>query len=117
MTTLLYFIWFGIPVLFILLALWAKLEQMSGKSRRENPGDFFKQGLFVLGCAGVSLLVDLYLLPRLDEGILPSWLPLLFFRIILFPAVLYIAALIIGPTKDIRIDKAPRLSERRQRRQ
>ena len=116
MTTLLYIIWFGIPALFLLLALWAKLEELSGKSKKENPGDFFKQGLFVLACAFATLLLDIYALPGIAENMMPSWIPLLFLRIILFPLVLYVGALAVGPTKQIRIERASRPTEKHRRR-
>jgi len=111
MRILLYIIWFGVAVLFFALWLWSRLEEWSGKTRKENPGDFFKQGCFVLACATICFLVDHYMLSKLTEEELPLGIPLLFIQIILFPLVLYVAALLIGPTKVIRIEKAARPTE------
>ncbi|NMC62178.1 MAG: hypothetical protein GYA55_03325, partial [SAR324 cluster bacterium] len=76
-----------------------------------NPGDFLKQGSFVLACAIICFLVDRYMLSKLAEEELPFGIPLLFIQIVLFPLVLYLAALVIGPTKAIRIEKAARPTE------
>lgn len=112
MRTLLYVIWFAVPVVFLLIALWSKLEEWSGKAKKENPGDFFKQGCFVLICAFACVLIDQYVLGGMNEEELPFGIPMLFIQIILFPIVLYAAALLIGPTKTIRIEKASRPSEK-----
>ena len=115
MQTFLYVIWFLVPVFFLGVALWSKLEQMSGKHKRENPMDFVKQGGFVLICSVLCLLIDQYVISTLNEESLPSWLPVNFIRIVLFPVVLYVAAIIIGPTKEIRIEKAGHPSQRNRR--
>ena len=115
MRTALYIIWFGTPLLFFLLALYGRLEQLSGKIKTDNSSDLFKQGLFVLAAAGICLLVDQTVLAELSEDVLPSWLPPLFLQIVLFPAVLYAGALLLGPSKQIRIERASRPTERHRR--
>lgn len=115
MRILLYIIWFGIPLFFFLMGLWSQLEEWGNKTRREKPADFFKQGLFVLAAAVICLLLDQYVLSGISEDVLPWWFPLLFIQIILFPLVLYALALAVGPSKPIRIEKAPRPSEKHRR--
>lgn len=113
MVTVLYIIWFLIPSLFFVIGLWSKLEQLSGKGRRENPGDFFRQGFFVLVCVLVCVGIDTYVLADIIDFLLPDILPLGFYQALLLPVVLYIAALIIGPSTPILISKAPRPTRRK----
>ncbi len=115
MRILLYIIWFGMPVFFFLIGLWAQLEEWGKKSRKEKPGDFFRQGLFVLAAAVLCLLLDQYVLSEITEEDLPWWIPLLFIQIVLFPIVIYLLALIVGPSKPVRIEKAFRPSEKHRR--
>ena len=92
------------------MALWAYLEKVSNKQKIENPGDFFKQGFFVLVCALVSVLIDQFALESIVETILGDTQSLALWQVLLLPAVLYIAAISIGPSKAIFISKAPRPS-------
>lgn len=105
MHTAIYIVWAIIPIFFFILALWAKLEQVSNKSKRQNPGDFLRQGTFVLVCVFISLLIDHYLLNWAFEAFSPEWIPLGFYQIILLPLVLCIAASAFGPSRDLRIKK------------
>ncbi len=115
MHTALYVIWFLIPTCFFLLALWAKLEQISNRSRAQNPGDLLRQGYFVLASVLVSVLIDHFILEKVVISISPTWLPIGFYRIILLPMVLLLGAKIAGPSKDIRIAKAPRPTQQKRR--
>lgn len=109
----LHVIWFLIAGFFFLLALWSWLEKVSGKKRQERPGDFVRQGVFVLVCALVSLMIDKYMLKGFIESIpFVADFPLGMYQVLLFPCVLFIAARVIGPTKDIMIGKAPTPSSR-----
>jgi len=105
METVLYVIWFLIPLFFLTLALWSKLEQVGGKSKRENPGDFFRQGIFVLVCVLISVAINHFYLTGIVESLSPSFIPLGFYQIVLLPMVLYLAALFCGPSKDIKIQR------------
>lgn len=102
-----YVVWLMFPLCFFLIALWSKLEALGGKSRKENPGDIMRQGFFLLICALVCIGFDHYLLPGLYEYIESDWLPYGLLQFMLFPAVLYLAAVTIGPSVDIRITRAP----------
>ena len=104
MQTFIYIVWFAIPLFFFGVTLWAGLEQATAKKQqRQNTGDFFRQGSFVLGCVLLAVIIDQYWLVQLVETIAPAWLPLLFFQVILLPVILYIGALIVGPSREIRI--------------
>ena len=113
---ILYVIWILIPLFFFGLALWSLLEKWGGTPRKENPGDFFKQGLFVSLCVILSILIDQFALEPVVEAAIGDLLPLGLFQVLLLPVVLYLMALVIGPSEMIRITKAPRPSEALHRR-
>ena len=112
MHILLYVIWFLLPLFFFIIALWAKLEQLSDRPKRQNPGDFFRQGVFVLVCVLISVVIDQYLLAALVDFLSSDWLPLGFFQALLLPFVLYLAARIVGPSQDVLITRAPKPSKK-----
>lgn len=114
MHTALYVVWFILPAFFFLVALWAKLEALSGKTKREKPGDFVKNGFFVLACVLLAVLIDTYFLEHLVDNLVP-FLPLALFQILLLPFILLVAAKLLGGSKEIRISKAPRTSQRKKR--
>jgi hypothetical protein len=105
---ILYIIWILLPLMFFSLALWSKLEQISGKPKRDHVGDLVTQGFFVLICVIISFGIDYYFLPSLYAFIAIPWIPLGFYQVLLLPVVLFIAGKITGPSMDIRITKAPR---------
>lgn len=112
MRTALYVIWFLIPLFFLAMALWSWLEKVGGKAKKENPGDFLKQGIFVLACVLLSVLIDQYILENLVKAVLGDFVPLGFVQIILLPVVLYAGALALGPSRAILIGKAPHPSDK-----
>ncbi len=100
MTTALYTVWLLIPAFFFLLALWGLLENFSSrKGKKHKPGDQLKQGIFVLFCVLICIGLDRTVLEDVTNAIFPEWLPLEFFRALLLPLVLYLGALLIGPSK------------------
>ena len=111
MYQILYAIWILIPLVFFTLALWSKLEGISGKQKKDNPADLIRQGLFVSGCVIVAILIDQYLLTSLYQSFSPEWIPFGFYEVLLLPLILFLAAQFIGPSKSIRITKAPRPSD------
>lgn len=115
MYKILYAVWILIPVFFFTLALWSKLEQASGKPKRDRPDDLVKQGFFISICVVVSIFLDQYALPPLYEMISVSFIPLGFFQVLLLPFVFVVLAQVIGPTKDIKITKAPRPTENKKK--
>lgn len=113
MTTAFYVIWCLIPIFFFTLALWSKLEVLSGQVKKDNPGDLIRQGGFVSICVFIAILIDQYLLPELYPKFSPDWIPYGFYQLILLPAIFYVASRVIGPSTDIRISKAPKPSSRK----
>lgn len=105
MITFLYIIWFGVPVFFFILGLWALMEKWGGSPKKQNPADFFKQGVFVLAGTLICVVIDQYFLESLASSVLMDILPLPILQIALFPAVLLIGALIIGPTKPLLVSR------------
>jgi hypothetical protein len=105
MVTFLYIIWFCLPLFFFTIALWSKLEAMSGKDKRENFGDFFKQGVFVTGCVLLAVAIDQYVLADLVAAVSPDFIPLGLYQFLLLPFILYIGALAVGPSKSISLKK------------
>jgi len=95
---ILYPIWFLLPLIYLLIGLWTWLEKKGRAIKKQNPGDFFKQGFFITLVVIVCILIDQYLLEDL-AAFLPAWIPLLLYRLLLLPLMLYIAALTLGGTK------------------
>jgi len=118
MQTALYIIWLLVPLIFFLLALWSKLEQgtkaSKGKKVNKEPGDLFRQAIFVSGCSVITFLVD-YLLTEKIAEILPAMVPIAFFQLMLLPIILYLGAITVGGSKPIRIKKAPRPSQHKRK--
>lgn len=113
MHTFLYIIWFLVPLFFFGVWIWGLLEKLSGKAEKGAHSDALKQAIFVLACVLMAVAIDQSLLPDLVNSYAPEFLPLGFFEAILLPAILYIGALIVGPSKAIRIQKAPQLAKRK----
>jgi hypothetical protein len=105
-----YAVWFLIPTVFFLIALWGKLEKLSGSTKNYHPADYVRQGCYVLVCVLISLAIDRFLL----QPYYPDWIeefPLPMAQVLLLPFVLALAAKITGGTKPIRITKAGRTKE------
>jgi putative copper export protein len=115
MSTLLYIVWIGLPAIFFFLWLWAKLEDRAKKTNRSDAGDLFRQFCFVTPCVIATILIDQTILPDIKAAILPDSVPLFVVQVLLLPAILYIGAMVIGPSKQIRIAQAPRPTERKKK--
>lgn len=102
--TILYSIWALLPLLYFILALWGKLEQMSKSVSKQNPEDFSRQAIFLLCCVGVGILADKFLLPSL-AGMLPSFIPFGFLQVILLPIILLIGSMLIGGKEPPKIQR------------
>lgn len=117
MRTFLYFIWFGVPTVFMVMALFSQLEIWSGKAHRGEAGSSFRQGLFVLLCSFSSFFIDQYFLEDLVTTFLDPFVPLILAQIILFPIILFLAAKLVGGTKPLQIQsKKAQPASRRKRR-
>lgn len=112
----LYTIWIAFPVFFFTLALWHKLEVIGGKGRNEEVRDFLSQGVFVSFCVVLAYLVDKFALESIVSFVPPDLIPLNFFRVILLPFIFLLGAKVVGPSKEIRILRAPKPTENRSKR-
>lgn len=112
----LYSVWLVIPLGFFVIALWSALELTGKSGKRQNPGDFFRQGFFTLVCAIICIIIDQTFLGFFVENFSPSFIPLGFYQVILLPLVLYIGALTVGPSKPIRVTKGGKAQPKHRRR-
>lgn len=108
MHTFLYIIWFALPTLLFVMALWSKLEQMSGSPKKQDPIQFFKQALFLLACVLLAVTIDTFFLKDLWAMVSPEFITLGFWQVMLLPVILIIGAKLIGGSKVIRISSARR---------
>lgn len=113
MRTALYILWGLLPLFFFSIAAWAFLEKLADKDRRENPMDFFSQGIFVLVCVLASVAIDQYCLESLVNAVLPDLVPLIFYQALLLPFVLLVGSYLVGPSKKILIGQEPHGAKRR----
>ncbi len=115
MRTIFYVAWLGIPFIFFTLALWSKLEEMSGLPKKDRPGDLMRQGGFMLICGCLAVGFDYFFLDSLYVSLSPPFVPFELYELLLLPVVLLVAAKFIGPSKDIKISKAPNPSKYKKR--
>jgi hypothetical protein len=112
-TYVLYGIWFLLPISFFCLFLWAQLEKWGGSRTKQNPGDFMRQGCFVTLVIALCMGIDQILFEA--NALALDWQTLWLLRVLLLPAGLYVASMVIGPSKDVKIAKAPDLSRGKRR--
>lgn len=111
MRNILYIIWFSLPIIMLLIALWAKLEQFGkNKEAKEHAIDYVKNALFLFVCALLAVAIDSYFLEDLVAFISPDFIPLEFYQLMLLPMILVICAKLFGGSKGISIERAPRPS-------
>lgn len=116
MKTLLYVVWFLLPLFFFGIALWAKLEKISNRRKgHDNPGDYFRQGIFVSGCVLASVAIDQFFLEPVLSPMMPNAIPVGVVQTLLLPALLWTAGKIFGPSQEILIRDAPKLSDKKRR--
>jgi len=115
METAVFVIWGILPSFFFLMALWGWLEGLrsSTKKRTDEVRDLLRQGAFILCCVAATFgLYRLIVTPYLNP-ILEPFVPPFLVQLLLLPLVLYIGALLAGPSKEIKISKAPYPTKRR----
>lgn len=101
---LIQFLWLCIPTLYFLIALWSWLEKKGRSVKKQNPGDFFKQGSFIVVAVAAAFVIDIYFLESIVD-LLPNLMPLLFYRIVLLPITLFLSSLLIGGSKTQSLKK------------
>ena len=109
---ILYGIWILIPLFFLAMSLWVALENIARPDRKERPGDYLRQGLFVAGVVAAAIGIDQYALKTLVDFVSPDPTALWFARIILLPLLLFLSSRLIGPTEPIRIENLPTNNKR-----
>lgn len=96
-------LWVGIPLIFLLLFLWNKLEELSGKKRSFHTGDMWSQIVFLSICGIISWLIDknvlVPLIPTLEQWGVPVGMT----RIGAYFLVMILIGLIYGPSKTLRV--------------
>ena len=98
------------------MAAWGTLEQLSHKHKRENVCDFLRQGLFVLACVLICVAIDQLALEAVWKWVGVELIPLGVFQVLLLPFVLYVAAKLLGGSRAVLIERAPRPSESKRER-
>jgi len=96
-----------------MISLWAVLEKKFGHRKHEQPGDYSRQGWFTLFCVIVAFIIDIFTLENLVASYSPRVIPLPFYQLILLPLIMYIGAMIVGPSAELRIAKSKLLNKRR----
>ena len=115
METTVYLIWGILPSVFLLMALWGWLEGLgsSAKKRTDEVQDLLRQGAFILCCVVVTYGLYRFVVAPYLNPIIEPYVPPFLVQLLLLPLVLYLGALIAGPSKDIKISKAPYPTKRR----
>lgn len=96
----LYAIWGLIPLVYFGLAIQTRLDTVSKKRKRDNAGELFRQGAFCLICALIAVGIDQKALQGIHDMLAIPGVPFEFFQVMLLPVVLYVGAIIAGPTKN-----------------
>lgn len=95
------------------MSLWYALQSSKNSKRIENMKDFFNQGVFVLICVGVAYFIHNFLFLKYLSSFTNTYLPDFMVQFLLLPVILYISAMIIGPSEEIRIQKPPTLNKKK----
>ena len=103
MSTFLHIILFSLPALYVFIALWSKLEMLSGKSMRGDIRGYLKQALFLLVCALLALGIEVYFLEDFVSSYLDPIVPIDLARIVLLPIILLASAMLLGGSKPIKL--------------
>lgn len=114
MLTFLHIVWFLPAVVFLVMALWAQLEIWSGKTGKGEVKSYLKQMIFVLICAGITMLIERYFLADFVVTYLDPFVPIGLAQIILFPLILLIFAKLVGGTKPVQL-QSKRLTQTKRR--
>lgn len=81
---------------------------MSGEAQRNDSSEHFKQSIFLAICAGLAFLIDTYGITFIKEkyqlGNITTY-----FRIVLYPLLLFILGSLLGGSKKIEIEENPLL--------
>ncbi|MCB0336040.1 MAG: hypothetical protein KDD62_07025 [Bdellovibrionales bacterium] len=112
-TLILYGIWLLLPAFYFLLGLWCLLERYSKSPTKQNPEDFFKQGVFLAIAVAIAVALDQYVLGSLVAQYSPSFIPLGFYQILLLPLILIIGAKIFGGSEEVVLGRGLKPEEKK----
>lgn len=102
MIYLLYLLWIMAPLSYLLMLLWAWLEGRGKRERRSDLNDLWHQLLFLTGCVIAAFIIDLYLLDHIYRSVVPEFIPKGLLQVLLLPAILSLAAPLVGGSEPIR---------------
>lgn len=111
--------WSLLPALQLLLVIYNILEWFSGKKVGALLKDDSRQLGFLLLCLLVAWILDLFAVDKIIEilnlplSYLELEIPKIIVRLMLFPAMLFAGAKLLGGAKPIEIPKNPRLKYNR----
>lgn len=98
-------VWLFLPIVFLLLALWARLEQVGGKTQQDHPIDYVRQATFLAVCGIITALINHFFIDWI-VSVIPFGLTKGLAQFLLYPCVLAIGAQLWGPTADVLISKS-----------
>jgi hypothetical protein len=109
---IIWILWVLFATIFYLLGLWSALECRRKGLSMQEARDLFKQALFITVCVVFAMVVDHFGLPIFKNAYLDD-VGYGVARVLLLPLILMVAAVLIGPTKPIRVTRAPTLNRNR----
>jgi hypothetical protein len=115
MRTVVYLVWFLIPLSIIGIALWNFIENKAKKKVDRYSGQLLRQALFTSLCVGVAVLCEQFALDFVMVTVMQGFVPREIILVLLLPLVMVVAATVIGPTAAISITKAPVLTRKSSR--
>lgn len=89
-----YLIWALLPISLFLLALWGIVKRAAKQRGREYPADNFRQGIYCLVLLFVAVWLDQQYLSDIASDLASDDLAASVIRLLIYPAVLLIAAMI-----------------------
>ncbi|HMO01993.1 MAG TPA: hypothetical protein PKD37_01255 [Oligoflexia bacterium] len=106
MNYLLYGVWIFIPLFFYIVAFLGWLDSISNNKKKQydNPGDYFRQGVFCTVAVIITFALDIFVLKVYYQQLtITEYIPTGMMRVFLLPIVLIILAVVVGPSKEIKL--------------
>jgi hypothetical protein len=119
MQTILYILWFGVPAGYSLVTLWAFLESLGeGKSnRKRETSGLLKQALFLWIMGFTTLFLDRTFVSSQPNALVPELLgndsAVLVFRLLLFPVLVVVAAMLMGGSAPIKLNRERKMEHKK----
>lgn len=100
--SVLYVLWFLLPLAFLLLALWAMVKPK--RRGKESPREYLEQGVFCAIALAIAIAIDQTVLEDLFYAVTAGVIDVMFARWMLYPAVLLVLAYL---NRFVRRKKVP----------